>query len=413
MKFFESHYDEYIKEVDNFSLHPQIKKLFTTFPKSINDLPNIIMYGPSGIGKYSHSLYLISKYSQSNMKYEKRIAVSYNKDTFFVKISDIHFEVDMSLLGCNSKHIWNEIYNQIIDIISSRYNTTAIVMCKNFHKIHSELLETFYSYMHDNEYVSLKFIIITDNVSFIPDNITQRCKTVHFKRPSIATYNKCLFGVKNKTPGSGSGHVSVSASSASLVSTPLSSSSNLSIIKGKQPVSNINSNLIVKSPPPPQCCSLYKTTIAIPNIQTTDIFQVIKKTPVRLTNSFELHKISNIKSLKANITELLVPHENICNNIIQIIKTPTTHLKFDVLRDTLYDLLIYDIDIQECIWFILERLIRDNILHIDHMNDIMIKMFTFLQYFNNNYRPIYHLENFVILLICKIHGFQHITSNVP
>ena len=80
------------------------------------------------------------------------------------------------------------------------------------------------------------------------------------------------------------------------------------------------------------------------------------------------------------------------------------------MRDLLYDLLIYDIDIQECIWFILDKLIQEDILRREYMDDIMIKMFTFLQYFNNNYRPIYHLENFVLLLICKIHGLKHIQT---
>ena len=402
MKFFESHYDEYVKEVEAFSLHPHIKTLFSTFPKNVSDLQNVILYGPKGVGKYSQSLYLISKYSPSQLKYEKRIAVSYNKETFFVKISDIHFEVDMALLGCNSKHIWNEIYNQIIDIVSSRTNTTAIIMCKNFHKIHSELLETFYSYMHDIEYVNLKFVIITDSVSFIPDNITQRCQIIHFKRPTMTAYNKCLFDVK-----------------------PAESPVNRNYVIDD--LKNATENIIVKSAGG-TAASLYKPlavamavastsaghphTHTHPHTHPTDIFQVIKKSPVRITSEFELHNITNIKSLKANITELLVPHENICNQIIEIIKTPTIHLKFDVLRDLLYDLLIYDIDIQECIWFILEKLIQDGLLRREYMDDIMIKMFTFLQYFNNNYRPIYHLENFVLILICKIHGYKHIHPDV-
>ena len=401
MKFFESHYDEYVKEVEAFSLHPQIKTLFSTFPKNVHDLQNVILYGPKGVGKYSQSLYLISKYSPSQLKYEKRIAVSYNKETFFVKISDIHFEVDMALLGCNSKHIWNEIYNQIIDIVSSRTNNTAIIMCKNFHKIHSELLETFYSYMHDIEYVNLKFVIITDSVSFIPDNITQRCQIIHFKRPTMSAYNKCLFDVTPAEP-------------------PVNRNCVVDDLK------TATENIIVKSAGGGTAASLYKplamsvamsvTVASTPgsaaHTHPTDIFQVIKKSPVRITSEFELHNITNIKSLKSNITELLVPHENICNQIIEIIKTPTIHLKFDVLRDLLYDLLIYDIDIQECIWFILEKLIQDGLLRREYMDDIMIKMFTFLQYFNNNYRPIYHLENFVLILICKIHGYKHIHPDV-
>jgi len=338
MKFFESHYDEYVREVERLSLQPSVKKIISSFPTDITELPNIIFYGPSGIGKYSHALYMISKYSPSRMKYEKRMAVSYNKDTFFIKISDVHFEVDMALLGCNSKHIWNEIYNQINDIVSSRSSTTAFIMCKNFQKIHSELLETFYSYMHnDNEFISLKFIIVTDHVSFIPDNVIQRCKMIPFKRPTVNAYNKCLFG----------------------------------------------------------------------ETSSADAYQVIKKTPIRITSKFDLDKITNIKALKANISELIVPHENICNSLIDIILSPSSHLKFDALRDILYDLLIYDINIQECVWFIIEKLIKTGALQPEYMDDIMIKMFVFFQYFNNNYRPIYHLENFILVLICKIHGFKH------
>jgi hypothetical protein len=344
MRFFESHFIDYVHKVDEYSLHPVIKKTFATFPQDIDSLPNIIIHGPSGIGKYSHSLYLISRYSPSNLKYEKRIAVAYNKDTFFMKISDCHFEIDMSLLGCNSKHLWNEIYNQILDIVSARPQTAAFVMCKNFHKIHSELLETFYSYMLSNDHVSLRFIIITDHVSFIPDNILHRCKRIPFKRPSVVAYNKCLKLV----------------SSASDSASPLIS-----------------------------------------------LMDIVKPEPVRLTSKYPLDTITNIKALKSNVTELKDPHENVCNHIIGIIKSPNTELKYDELRECLYDILTYDINIQECVWYILRKLITDGLLLPNMMNDIMLQTYVFLQYFNNNYRPIYHLENFVLLLVCKIHGYTH------
>jgi hypothetical protein len=340
MKFFESHFTEYVNKVNEYSLHPVIKKTFSSFPQDIQSLPSMIIYGPSGVGKYSHALYLISKYSPSHLKYEKRIAIAYNKETFFMKISDCHFEVDMSLLGCNSKHLWNEIYNQIQDIVSSRPQTTAFVMCKNFHKIHSELLETFYSYMLSSEHVSLKFIILTDHVSFIPDNILHRCKLVPFKRPTSTAYNKCL-----------------------------------------------------------------KVTALSQN--DSHMSDIIKETPLRLSSKFRLETITNIKALKSNVTELTEPHENICNYIVGIIISPDNELKYDALRECLYDLLTYDINIQECVWFILRRLIEQGLLLPETMNDIMIQTYIFLQYFNNNYRPIYHLENFVLLLVCKIHGYAH------
>ena len=74
----------------------------------------------------------------------------------------------MSLLGCNSKVLWNDIYNQITDVVSMRADTTGIILCKYFHKIHSELLDIFYSYMQ-----SQSFNKINDNnsLSYI-DNLT-------------------------------------------------------------------------------------------------------------------------------------------------------------------------------------------------------------------------------------------------
>jgi len=366
MKFFETHFNEYIKKVEEYSLHPIIKKTITTFPGDIQSLPSMIMYGPCGLGKYSHALYMISRYSPSHLKYEKRIAVAYNKDTFFIKISDCHFEVDMSLLGCNSKHLWNEIYNQIQDIVSSRSNTTAFVMCKNFHRIHSELLETFYSYMSDN----LKFVILSEHVSFLPDNILHRCKLIPFKRPTATMYNKCLFSASTigGTTVKKGGKQSASASaSASLVLSPLMSHNT----------------------------------------------EIIKETPIRLTSKFPLETITNIKALKSNMLDLTEPHENICNCIVEIILSPEAQLKYDSLRERLYDLLTYDINIQECVWFILRRLINNGSLLPEMMDDIMIQIYTFFQYFNNNYRPIYHLENFVLLLVCKIHGYKHQFPSSP
>jgi hypothetical protein len=144
-------------------------------------------------------------------------------------------------------------------------------------------------------------------------------------------------------------------------------------------------------------------TITTPSSSTL----VIKETPGRLTSKFRLETITNIKALKSDMLELTEPHENICNCIVEIILSPDANLKYDALRERLYDILTYDINIQECVWFILRSLLQEGSLLPEMMDDIMIPTYTFFQYFNNNYRPIYHLENFVLLLVCKIHGYKH------
>ena len=161
MKFLDSHYEEYIQSVNNVSLHPTITKKLQSFPDNLNEVKNVIFYGPSGVGKYSQVLNCIKKYSNSELKYEKKLTVSFNKNNYFFKISDIHFEIDMSLLGCNSKLLWNEIYINIIDVLSARVNKSGIILCKNFHKIHNELLDCFYSYIQrTNNNIHIIFFII-------------------------------------------------------------------------------------------------------------------------------------------------------------------------------------------------------------------------------------------------------------
>ena len=40
----------------------------------------------------------------------------------------------------------------------------------------------------------------------------------------------------------------------------------------------------------------------------------------------------------------------------------------------------------------------------DKMEDVFVKLYKFLKLYNNNYRPIYHLESFIFYLCIKIHG---------
>ena len=117
-------------------------------PDNLHELKNIILYGPSGIGKYSQALYMIEKYSPSKLKYQKKMHIHTSKESFYeFKISDIHYEIDFELLGCNSKFLWNDFYINTIDVISTKEHKSGIILCKNFHTIHNELLDIFYSYM--------------------------------------------------------------------------------------------------------------------------------------------------------------------------------------------------------------------------------------------------------------------------
>jgi hypothetical protein len=388
MKFLETHFDDYIASNHSESLHPKIEKIFkNSLPEKVENLKNIILYGPKGVGKYTQALKCIKKYSNSDLKYEKRLTINSNKENFIIKISDIHFEVDMSLLGCNSKVLWNDIYNQITDVVSMRADTTGIILCKYFHKIHSELLDIFYSYMQRQSFNKIKlfFIVITEHISFIPDNILNNSQIISIPRPSLGYYNKCV----NSMHPNKNAHMYASATAISVIE-PIHSHHNNIDSDNDNDNSGDDHHYTKK---------LKYNSVASASVHAS----------VSVSDSYKnLTSLSNIKNVIVETNELSNPHECICNNIIESIKNPDI-INFLKFRDILYEILIYDLDINECIWYILSCLIQTEVLNKDNITDVLLKTFIFFQYYNNNYRPIYHLENYMYSLITTINGYKTCT----
>ena len=80
-------------------------------------------------------------------------------------------------------------------------------------------------------------------------------------------------------------------------------------------------------------------------------------------------------------------------------------LKYGEFRDVIYDIFIYDMEIGNLLTLLLNKAGRNDTISSEIMTTIYLDTFSFLQYYNNNYRPIYHLENYLYSLINKIHGF--------
>ena len=72
------------------------------------------------------------------------------------------------------------------------------------------------------------------------------------------------------------------------------------------------------------------------------------------------------------------------------------------LRENIYDIFIYNIDINLCINYIIKKLIEKNIIKFDKISNILIITYDFYLYYNNNYRPIYHLEKYILNIISII-----------
>lgn len=319
MKYFSSKFEEYINDCKKYNMHQKMSNLYDNMSDELSKQNNLIFYGPPGIGKYTQVLNYIKKFSPTNLRFERKINFNYNnKKQYDFKVSDIHFELDMALLGCHSKLLFNDIYYHILDILSARTNGSGIIVCKNFHCIHSELLDIFYSYMQSLSHINLKivYIIITENVSFIPSNILNRCQIIPLKRPIKSDY--------------------------------------------------------------------------------------VKSTSKTLMNNINVKDIVNIKDIKGKITCFKNINKIICDKIIDKILN-YNDISFLELRDNLYQIFIFNLDIYSCLFYIIEQLIELNKLKDNHTENVFIKMHKFLKLYNNNYRPIYHLETFILYLCIQIH----------
>jgi hypothetical protein len=151
----------------------------------------MIVYGPAGSGKYTLMLRIVRQYSKSLLKYERRVSVptTLQQTTHMIKISDIHYEVNMELLGCNAKVLWHDTYTHIMEMIQNKFpDKTGLIVCLNFHTVHNELLEIFYSYMQSK----VKFILVTEAVSFLPNSILDRCRIVPVAKPPLSRTKETL-----------------------------------------------------------------------------------------------------------------------------------------------------------------------------------------------------------------------------
>ena len=315
MKYLSTKFEDYINECEKFNLHEEIINVIKK-----NTMKNIIFYGPTGVGKYTQALNYIKKYSPTHLKYERKMNYNFNnKKEYVFKISDIHVEIDMSLMGCNAKVLFNDLYYHILDIFSTREKKFGVILLKNFHDIHNELLENFYSYMQSIEHKNLNliYIILTEQISFIPVNITNRCDIISVCRPTKSKYSKCV---------------------------------------SKQ----------------------------------------IKK-------NIDVSKITNIKNLKYDIGDLMLTYKHFSDKIITNINN-YEKINFLEFRDILYDTLIFHLNINEMIYIIISHFIETGKLNVDNLENVYKKLYIFLKKYNNNYRPIYHLENFMYYLCTVIHG---------
>ena len=246
--------------------------------KEKND--NIIIYSHNNYYNYSHSLKFVKEESMSNLKYTRKITLRIKNNDYVFNISDIHLEIDFELLGVDEYNVFFEVFNHVKENITLN-NKIKYIICLNFNNIKKELLEVFYTFLDE---IYIRFILLTDNISFINKSILDNVKIYKIEPACISEYNKTFE----------------------------------------------------------------------PKIQ-------------------ELSKI-----------------------IINYNKKKTSF--FDI-RQNIYNLLVYNYNIHNCINYLFELLLKEKYINEDNIFLVFKKYRTIIEKYNNNYRSIFHIERFIIFLI--------------
>lgn len=308
---------DYLDRYNEINIHEELVPVFEDFPKYLKDVNHMIFSGPSGVGKYTQALALISKYSKSSLKYERKAIICQNKDQYYYKLSDIHIEIDMEMLGPSAKTLWLEIINQLYGIINSLNKKEFIVLCKNFDKTRDELMEIFYGYLNNStNNINLKFFFIVENLSVIPEQILNISLILPVKRPSATNYKK----IANTKKG------------------------------------------LAKS------------------------------------------ETKEIKNIKEFISDNVIQNHN--KHIVSKIINTIMHyesLDIKVLRNNIYDIFTYNLCVKTCIKDIIFGVLKVFELSNQQIKNIFLETNKFYTLFNNNYRPIYHIENLILSLIKIVH----------
>jgi hypothetical protein len=295
----EKNFKQILSEINNNNFQEKNSKI--KFPENIVDLPHIIIYGPQNAGKYYYSLSIIKIYSPLLLTSQKKLEIEINKEQYFFKTSDIHYEIDFYLLGTSAKNIWYSFYNHIYDILQTKENKNCIILIKNFHEIHEDLLNIFYSFLQQNNF-NIKFIILTQQYGFIPRNIKNRCILLKCKKPLVSK-----------------------------------------ILKNNDYYNNF----------------------------------IFYDNHIEDTNEL----INFIINFKENYLFLKKDKENM----------------FKKLREILYNILVKNYNIHYITSYVIFSLIEMNLINDNQL--LIQNYYDFIKKYNNNYRPIYHLEKFTFDII--------------
>lgn len=116
-------------------------------------------------------------------------------------------------------------------------------------------------------------------------------------------------------------------------------------------------------------------------------------------HTIEKFKIIKLKSKQLSTIDI---YKEYCTPLIDVIIE--NNIDYLLIREKLYDLLTYNLDIHKCLYYIVEELFIKEKIKLENIEDLFDELYEIIKMYNNNYRPIYHLESFIFSLIINVNN---------
>lgn len=167
----------------------------TPRPSVLAAIPHLLIHSPPHQAKdaYRECMQFLQTYSSmqlTNPASFKKLHVPFEKKKMSLQLrkSDVHVEIDFSVLSCNSKLVWNTLYT-FLSRLTNRGNA-LVVLCHACEHIQPSFLPMLYYYLQDNHALPrtalrrrLTFFFFTSNAAVFPPSIRHCCVPVSFSIP--------------------------------------------------------------------------------------------------------------------------------------------------------------------------------------------------------------------------------------
>jgi|SaaInlStandDraft_1057018.scaffolds.fasta_scaffold00358_20 replication factor C subunit 3/5 len=202
--------EKYIpKTFKDFSHSQKTNKILKSFIDFKKYIPNIMLYGANGSGKYVRLLIFLKSYLKLNLKVKVRAIdtvtglfvpiptkkVREKNKVLFSSISNAHCEIDLNQSGIDKGLInFLKRYSRNKNVVLGIHK---YVILKNFNYLKKETQNSL-RFLIERSFNTVRFLITTNSLSKVIDPLRSRFVFLHVKSPTFIESKNIISNIINK-----------------------------------------------------------------------------------------------------------------------------------------------------------------------------------------------------------------------